>query len=309
MANESTATSMVSDGALAAFLVPLYIARAAQSGDIRLALTRHEFVPNSGAKAMRIGLYDDNYIMDAASSETSGGASNTDPNWGYVELAPSRRLKVFQASALAVGVTDVNVWQKSIIDPIIRAAGRTITDMACAAAATATAEVGDGTAAMSVDLLNEAIDNLDGSSQVGPFHCVLHPKAYNEFRDSLRAEGGSAAFSEATEEMQAAKGETYRGMWRGVNFWVSDKVDTSDAGTVRQNFLFAQGGLHYCEAPVEAFTAAAAMANVKVINLGPVAVLMTYDTANALPTWTGEYYPAVSLGVDAAVVRIQTVVA
>ena len=309
MANEVTAASMVSDGALAAFLVPLYIARAAQSGDIRLALTRHEFVPGGNAKAMRIGLYDDNYIMDAASSETSGGASNTDPNWGYVELAPARRVKVFQASALASGVTDADLWQKSIIDPIINAAGRTITDMACAAAATATAEVGDGTGAMSEDLVAEAVRILDGTGQKAPFHCVMHPKAFGEFQDSLRAAGGSAAFSAATEEMQVARGETYRGMWRGIGFWVSDKVDTSDAGAVRQNFLFGQGGLHYCEAPVEAFTAAAAMANVKVFNLGPVAVLMTYDTANALPTWTGEYYPAVSLGVDAAVVRIQTVVA
>lgn len=309
MANEVTAASMVSDGALASYLVPLYIARAAQSGDIRLALTRHEFVPNSGAKAMRVGLYDDNYILDAASSETSGGASNADPNWGYVELAPARRLKVFEASAIAMGTTDVSVWQKAIIDPIIRAVGRTVTDMACAAAATATDEVGDGAGAMSVDLFNEAVAALDNSSQVGPFNLVLHPKAYNEFRDSLRAEGNSAAFNEATEEMQAAKGETYRGMWHGVHFWASDKVDTSDAGAVRQNFIFGQGGLHFCEANAMDFLAGAIGANVKVMDLGGAALVQTYDADNGLTKMIGEFYPAVSLGVDAAVVRIQTVVA
>jgi len=162
---------------------------------------------------------------------------------------------------------------------------------------------------MTVDLMAEALRSLMDTLQVGPFHCVLHPKAYNEFRDSLRAEGGSAVFNDATEEMQAAKGETYRGMWHGVNFWVSDKVDTSDAGAVRQNFLFGQGGLHFCEAPAMNFLAGAIGANVKVMDLGGAALVQSYDADNGLTKMIGEFYPAVSLGVDAAVVRIQTVVA
>lgn len=309
MANEITSSSMVSDGALAAALVQEYFARPTQSGDFREAMIRKEFIPNMNARAMYVPLHDDNYVYDSASSETSGGYSNTDPNLGAVVLTPARKGKVFQSTNQAMASASLGTWQDIVIGPLANAVGRTVSAMACVAAATATAEVGDGTGPMTEDIMAEARRALMNSSQKGPFHCVMHPKAFGEFQDSLRAEGGSAAFSQATEEMQAARGETYQGMWRGVGVWVSDKVETSDAGAIRQNFLFAQGGLFYCEANAMDFLKGALESNVKVLPLGPAAVVQTYDADNGINKLTGEFYPAVSLGIDSAVVRVQTIVA
>jgi hypothetical protein len=306
MANEISVASMVSDGALAEFIVADYQARNAQPNDIRAALDRVEWNPNSGSSSQRTGIYDDDHVFVAASSEISGGASNADPDWGYFALTPARRLLPFRMTDLIAGTRGPNGADPSLfVGMMLRATGKTVTDMACAVAATATAEVGDGTGPMTVDLFHEAIGALDNGTP-GPYAMVLTTKAYNQFQESLRGEGGSATFNDATEQQLSASWGSYRGSWRNVAIYVSDKVDTTDTGSVAQNFMLGRNGIRYTEAPVGPFMADAISAGAQVLDLGSFGVEFDRDAANGMTTLIGNYYPAVSLGEDSAVVRIQT---
>ena len=306
MANEISVASMLSDGALAAYMVTSYEARNAHPNDIRAALNRVEWNPNSGAPSMRTGTFDDDFTFEAASSEVSGGAANSDPDWGYFALTPARYLLKFTPSDLSAGTLPNGAVEPDLfIGVMVKRTGSTITDLACAAAVAATAEVGDGTGPMTVDLFHEAMITLDNGTP-GPRAMVLTPKAYGEFQESLRGELGSATFNYATEEQLSASWGSYRGSWRGVAIYVTDKVDTSDAGAVSQNFMLGHNGIRYVEAPVAPYMKHAALANAAMIDLGNLVVEFSRDAENGITAILGNYYPAVSLGEDSAVVRIQT---
>jgi len=307
MANEITVAAMLSDGALAAYMVTSYEARNAHPNDIRAALTlAQDWTPNSGAASQRTGTFDDDFTFTAATSEVSGGASNADPDWGYFALTPARYLLKFTPSDLSAGTLPNGAVEPDLfIGIMVKRTGSTITDLACAAAVGATAEVGDGTGPMTVDLFHEAMTALDNGTP-GPYNMILTPKAYGEFQESLRGEMGSATFNFATEEQLSASWGSYRGAWRGVGIYVSDKVDTTDTGSVAQNFMVGHNGIRYVEAPVGPYMKNAALANAAMIDFGNLVVEFDRDAANGVTAIIGNYYPAVSLGEDSAVVRIQT---
>lgn len=307
MANEISVASMVSDGALAAYVVGDYRARNARPDDLRQALERREHVPNSGSGTARTALYDDDFTFTSASSEVSGGASNTDPDWGYFDLTPQRKLLKFTLTDLEAGVRGPNGADPALfVGIMLRATGKTITDMVCAAAAAVTEEVGDSAQPMSVDFIMDAKGQLDSTGTPGPYHAVMTSRAFTELQESARGEVGILSWQEATAEVVSATGGTYKGMIAGVNVWVSDRVDTTDAGATAQNFMFGGGGFAYKEAPVITYMADALAANAAVLDLGPLAVELDRDANNGLTSLIGNYYPAVALIQDSAVVRIET---
>ena len=308
MANEISVASMVSDGALAAYVVGDYRARNARPDDLRQALERREWQPNSGSSSARTGLFDDDFTFASASSEVSGGASNSDPDWGYFGLIPARKLLKFQLTDLMTGTRGPNGADPALfVGIMLRATGKTITDMVCAAAAAATEEVGDSAQPMSVDFIMDAKTQLSETSTPGPYHVVMTARAFGELQESARGEHGALSWQEATAEVINATGGTYKGTIAGVNVWVTDKVDTTDAGATAQNFMFGGGAFAYTEAPVAAFMADALAANAAILDLGALAVELDRDAENGLTALIGNYYPAVALIQDLAVVRIETV--
>jgi len=307
MANEVSVASVLSDGAFASYVVTEYVERNAHPNDIRAALTLSDsWKANAGAPSVRTGTYDADHVFSAATSEILGGASNTDADWGYFALTPARYLLQFTMTDFMAGNALPGTIDPALfVSVMIRDTGVTLTDMACGVAAGATAEVGDGTGPMTVDLFHQAMSALDNGTP-GPFNMVLTPKAYGEFQESLRGEGGSATFTPSTEDQLTASWGSYRGSWRGVGIYVTDKIDTTDAGAVAQNFMLGHNGIRYMEAAVAPFMVNAVAAGTTVLDLGILAVVMDYDAANGSTAMIGNYYPAVSLGQDSAVIRIQT---
>lgn len=307
MANEISVAAMLSDGVLSTFIVTDYQARNARPDDLRAALERVEWQPNAGSNSQRVGLYDDDFTFAAASSEISGGASNSDPDWGYFALTPARRLLKFQLTDLTAGVRGPNGADPALfVGIMLRATGKTITDMACAVAAAATEEVGDGAGPMTVDLFMDAKMQLDSTATPAPYNAVLTAKAYGELVESLRGELGVMSWQDASAEIVAATGGTFKGTLAGVGVWVSDKIDTTDAGAVSQSFMFGRNGIRYTEAPIGPLMADALASGAQILDLGALGVEIDRDADNGLTALIGNYYPAVSLGEDLAVVRIQT---
>ncbi len=307
MANEISVASMLADGVLSAFIVSDFQARNTRPDDLRAALERVEWRANSGSPSQRTALFDDDFTFTAASSEISGGVSNADPDWGYFQLTAARRLLPLTLTDLEAGVRGPNGADPALVaGMIVRAAGKTITDMACAVAAAATEEVGDGLGPMTVDLWMDAKTQLEETATPAPYNGVLTPKAYGELVESLRGETGTLSWQPAVAEVVEATGGTFKGTLAGVGVWVSGRVDTTDAGAVSQSFMFGKNGIRYLEAPVGAFMVDAVSAGAQIVDFGVVGIEFDRDAANGLTTMIGNYYPAVSLGEDLAVVRIQT---
>lgn len=307
MANEISVASMVSDGVLSAFIVSDYQARNARPDDLRAALERVEWRANSGSASQRTGLFDDDFTFAAATSEIVGGASNSDPDWGYFALTPARRLLKFQMTDLIAGTRGPNGADPALfVGIMVRATARTLTELVCAAAAAATEEVGDGLGPMTVDLLMDAKTQLDSTATPGPYTAVLTSKAFGELQESARGETGILSWQEATADVVSATGGSYKGTIAGVGVWVSDRVDTTDAGAVSQSFMFGKNGIRYCEAPVAPYMADAVQSGAAVLDLGTLAIEFDRDAEHGMTALIGNYYPAVSLGEDTAVVRIQT---
>ena len=101
------------------------------------------------------------------------------------------------------------------------------------AAATASQNVGTSTVDMSHDDFMDAIFELELDSVPGPFFCGLHPRQFADWQESLRAEGGSAVFNPATNDMLSIKGPGYAGEYLGVSVY---------------KFEVGVGGLHQEEA-------------------------------------------------------------
>jgi len=169
MANEISVASMLSDGVLSAFIVSDFQARNTRPDDLRAALERVEWRANSGSPSQRTALFDDDFTFTAAASEISGGVSDADPDWGYFQLTAARRLLPLTLTDLEAGVRGPNGPDPALVaGMIVRAAGKTITDMACAVAAAATEEVGDGLGPMTVDLWMDAKTQLEETATPPP---------------------------------------------------------------------------------------------------------------------------------------------
>jgi len=305
MANEISVASMLSDGVLSAFIVSEYMARNARPDDIRGVLERSEILDGSGSNSQRVALYDDDFTFNATTSEIVGGVGNADPDWGHFSLTPARRLLPFQRTDLA-SATAQGMDPSMFVTLMVNATGKTVTEMACAAAAAATQEVGDGTGPMTLDLLMQAKGQLEDTNTPSPHNCVMTSKAYTELVESLRGETGTLSWQPATAAVVEAKGPFYKGEVAGIGIWVTNRVDTSDAGAVAQNFMFGKNGISYGERNTAALMADAVESGARVIDLGTMYVEWKRDADNGMTTLIGNYYPAVSLVEDLAVVRVQT---
>ena len=308
MANEVTISGMISDGAVASFIVKGYEARNARPDDLRGALTFKEFLPNAGASSMRVGLFDADNTFTAMASEVASGVANVDPDWGNFALTPAVYQFPLDVSALTMNTLGRGTPEQIMVSMIMEGTGRTVTALACIAGATATAEIGDGTAPMSLDLFMEAVGELRKAGIAGPYNCVMTPDAFTAFQESVRGETGPLAFSPASAEVMQASGDTYQGSYQGVGIYITSKIVTTDTGTVSQNLMFGRNGIVYTESSVSGALEGFRGAGKTVLDGGNFGIIQDADIHTLLTTFMGVFMPAVTLGEDAAVIRIQTAV-
>ena len=114
------------------------------------------------------------------------------------------------------------------------------------------ADVGDGFSGnsvgtsgvdMSADDHYDAIFELELDDVPGPFFGVLHPRQWADLQESLRAEGGAAAFQDATFEALQIKGPGFVGSLNGVDLYKSARVNAS--GGNRLGFYWGLGAMGY----------------------------------------------------------------
>lgn len=143
---------------------------------------------------------------------------------------------------------------------------------------------------LSVDAFYGAIQKLQNKSGKvvpGPYVAVLHPKAWNELQDALRAETGITQFMPATFDAIAAKGDQYKGQYQGVDIYVSSYV-TNDS-TDNLSALWAPGAIGFATGAPQIIGS-----NI-VMPMDQVTIEMERQAQNALTRIVGHAYFGVSV--------------
>ncbi len=170
--------------------------------------------------------------------------ADTALGFSSVDIAVTRNslARSISDTAIFTGYTqDIN--PVTIAGEMMTAYDGRFNDVAAAAVATATTNVGTSGQNMSTDDFFDAKFTLQLASVPGRFFTLLHPRQLADLEESIRAEGGPVQFVTATQEMLNAKGQGFAGSWLGIDIFQSSDVTT--AGGNREGGMWGPGALRY----------------------------------------------------------------
>lgn len=260
------------------------------------------FVNGTGSDTSRVrfaGLGGaDHFVTD----DEGDDASETALTDASADIAVARGVLVRNIGDLALGTgfaADINPEQLAA-DMVASYRGYYNSLVATAIAAAGT-DKGSTGVDMSVDDFYDAIFHLELNSVPGPYFCMLHPRQFADFQESLRAEGGATQFSPATQEMLKIAGQGFAGSFAGVNIFLSSDVSTD--GTDRHGAMWGQGAIAHKRMipnpPIGAGTAVA-------VRMDELLVEITRDASKGLTEVAGNAYVGVGKIEDARIVGLVT---
>mgnify|MGYP005819957115 CR=1 FL=1 len=304
MANEVTYASLESTGGrVGAVLSALVLEQLYDPTDLREIL---QFVPfdQMGSDTLDVTLAAVPGAFAAASSETSGGFSNSAWTSSKFQLVPARYGRQYQVTDL-VGVTGGPVDLDRVVQTLIDGVALTMTDLAVALFPSFTDQVGSTGVDLDTDKIYDAQYALaiNNASASGGINCVLHPEQHNNFISSLRAETGAQQYVPATAEMLALKGPGIQGTWNGITFWTSDSVNTVNAGADYAGAMMMDNAIAYTLGDVKRLQGYIPAQNI-LVDAGMLLVELSRDADNGMSTAIANLYPAVAIREDARGVEI-----
>lgn len=311
MANEITEALLETNGGrVSQVLSALVLEQLYDPTDLRSLL---RFVPPafSGSDTVRVTLDAVPGAYAAASSEISGGQSNSAYTTGKFDLAIARYVRQYQMGDL-FGITSPGapIDAQRVVGKLIDGVTLTMTDLICAMFANVASSVGTTTVNLSVDNIYSAMFQLNSSNvprgPAGKWACVLHPVQINDLVNSLRSETGAMQYQQATAEMLAVKGPGFHGSWNGVDFWQSDSVATANAAEDRDGCMFGYGAFAYTMAPTAQLVGQFVNPGDVLIDAGVILVERNRDATNGMTTAIGNFYPALAEEEDLRACRIVT---
>lgn len=171
------------------------------------------------------------------------------------------------------------------------------------AVATATTTVGTTTVDMSVDDFMDATTALELAAVPGPYFCLLHPRQYADFVESLRAEAGAMQFKAAESSVMDLVGPGLKGSFLGVSIFTSTFVTSTAAD--RLGAMFGAGALGYKTGSPDARSYLGAGTVVQT-NDGSITVEITRNSSAAITEIVGNSYCGLSVIEQGRLVGIQT---
>jgi len=306
MANEVTFTGLSSAGGrVASVLSALLFEKIHDPTDLRAVMTE---VPwqQIGSDTMSVALDGAPGAFAAASSETSGGASNSAYGSGKFDLQIARYLRKYQMSDL-FGVTGGPIDAAALVQTLADGVGLTMTDLLCSLFGSLSQSQDSG-ATLIVDNVYTAMFTLNlagaASSPEAPFSLVISPKQMNQFRTSVRGESGALEYVSAS--ILEAKGPGYQGNWSGIDIWQTDSINLVDSSAHFSAAMFAKDAFAYTMAPVRALSGAHVPASNIILDAGELMVEQSRDADNGLTSAIASMFVAVSEAQDALGVQIKT---
>jgi hypothetical protein len=260
-------------------------------------------VAGIGSKSMRLRFADWGANTPFATATDGAEVSATAITPTTVDVTVGR-------SALRYDITDLasmtglglDIDPFTIAQKMAMSAEARINQIVCATFASASNSVGTSGVDMSVDDFYDAMFQLESESNDGEFYCILHPQQLSDLRDSLRSESNNAlAFSPATEDMLAIKGQGFAGRFGGVDIFKSAYV-TESAGN-KIGAMMSRGGVAYAVGTPRPL----AGAGVEIRPAGtPIVVAFQRDESKGLTEVMGHLYCGASIAEDERIVKIVT---
>jgi len=260
-------------------------------------------VAGIGSKAMRLRFADWGAATPFATATDGADVSATAITPTTIDVTVGRSALRYDITDLAsmtgmgLDIDPFNIAQKMAMSAEAR-----INQIIAATFASATASVGTAGVDMSVDDFYDAMFQLESEDNDGEFYCILHPQQLSDLRDSLRSESNNAlAFSPATEDMLAVKGQGFAGRFGGVDIFKSSYV--TEASGDKIGAMMSRGGVAYAVGTPRPL----AGAGVEIRPAGtPVVVAFQRDESKGLTEVMGHLYCGASIAEQARIVKIVT---
>jgi len=260
-------------------------------------------VAGIGSTVTRLRYADWGASTPFASAADGADVANTTLTPSTVDITVGRSALRYDITDLA-GLTGMgqDIDPFSLAAQMAMSAEARINQIIAATFASASNSVGTSGVDMSVDDFYDAMFQLESESNDGEFFCILHPQQLSDLRDSLRSESNNAlAFSPATEDMLAIKGQGYAGRFGGVEIFKSSYV-TEAAGN-KIGAMMSKGGVAYAIGTPRPLAGAGA----EIRPAGtPVVVAFQRDESKGLTEVVGHLYCGAAITEDARIVKIVT---
>lgn len=308
MANEVTYATLLSNGGrIAAVLAALLHTNLYDATSLRGLIEFRDQV--SGSTVGRVSTVTRGINFAAASSETSGGASNTALTTGYYDLTIARYLAQMQPTDLMAisgdGGAGVNV--ELVISMLLEGLDLTITNLLCLAFPNLATSVGTSGADLTVTNFFSAKFALNLTYNGPDVATVLHPQQVNDLETSIRGEGGAMQYRQDAQMMLDAKSTGYVGSFLGVQIYQSGRVTTANAGADRCGAMFSRGCFAYTLGDISRIMGAQLVNPADMVVATPqIFIERKRDADNAMTTLIANMYPALTEAEDARGVKIVT---
>lgn len=309
MANEiSNATLVTNGGRISAYVgVQLHENLFDPGTGLRGLLT---FMGNAGpGLTSRITGITRGYSAATASSEVSGGASNTLLTTTYKDITKARYiLKMTPSDGFALTSPGSPVDVARVVGVLTESMDQTIADALCGLSSGVSSNVGTSGANLSVDNFLSAIYTLNLANNPGDtLACVLHPIQINDLMESARGEAGAMQFRMDAQDLLTAKGVGARFSFLGVQGYQSSKVASANAAADRQGMMFSAGAFAYDLGAVAPIIAQGMINPADILMESPfMFVERARDAANGLTAMFANFWLGVVEMEDARAVTITT---
>jgi hypothetical protein len=306
MANEVSYATILSNGGRVAKILANYLHTKLYDPVGLRTLMQYVPAPGMGSTVTNVTTLTRGSVMAAASTEISGGASNTALTSGNYDLTVARYLLKIQATDL-FQMTGPNGGLNvgTVLSILAESLDLTITDLCVAAFANVAGNVGTSGADLTVSDFYDAIYylNLQNNSAEG-LAAVLHNVQVNDLMDSVRAEVGPAAWRTDFQGLLTAGGTGFRAQFAGVGIYQSDSCASVNTNADRRGCMFAPGAFAYQLGRIDL----GLMVNPAdiVVQTPEMFVERDRDAGNAMTSFIVNSYPAVSEQEDLRAVRITT---
>lgn len=312
MANETTAALLTTNGGRASEVLADYLhEQLYDATDLRMCM---RMIPRTEGGIINSVTKDAvPSAAAAASSETSGGFSNTAYTTSEFQLTPARYGLLYKPSDLfqvTRGPGAGQIGMEQLAKKLVQAVGLTLTDLLTAASANLATSVGTTGVNLSIDDLYSAmyaliLANVPNTPDQ-PIHLILHPQQIVDMMESLRGESGPSLYMQASTELLKLRGPGFKGLWNDVYVWQSDSVPTANAAADRAGMMIGYGSHSYQLGNVRSLAGTLVNPADILVMTDELMVERVRDGANGLSSMILNFYPTVVESEDLRGVKIVT---
>ena len=308
MANEVSLATLLTDGGRQAKILSAMLHKNLMDPQTGLR-NLMEFKPLRGPSGtLNVAKADMAYLAAAASSEVSGGFSNTALTTGNYDLTPARySLKMTPTDLFAMTSVDAPVDRQTIIDALLGSIDQTMAYLMTGLFGSVSGNVGTSGADMTSDNLFDAIYYLNLQNNPKSLSAVLHNVQVTDLIESMRGETGAIQYRTDIQQMLGNPGTAYRATILGVDIYQSNRVRLANSDADRQGCMFSQGAFAYTLGDVGEILRQQMIPAQNILLQTPEAFIeIDRDAGNALTAFLLNFYPAVAEQEDLRAVKITT---